>query len=86
MWNEVVVVGRFVFAGKFMIFQKKLDVVGRRGMEAWECSGNLIFTGFLSKKIGFAPWPHIMLSQALIYYWQQEIFLFTLVSDSEAIL
>ena len=31
---------------------------------------------FLLQKIGFAPWPDIMLSQTLIYYWQ-EIFLLT---------
>ena len=40
---------------------------------------------FILKKIGFVPWPSIMLSQTLIYYWQ-EIFTFTLTSDSEAIL
>ena len=40
---------------------------------------------FLLKKIRFAPWPDIMLSETVIYYWQ-EIFLLTLVSDSEAIL
>ena len=40
---------------------------------------------FLLKKIGFAPWTDIMLSQTLIYHWP-EIFLLTLVSDSEAIL
>ena len=38
---------------------------------------------FLSKKIAFAPWPDIMLSQ-IIYFWE-EISLFTLVSDSEVI-
>ena len=38
---------------------------------------------FLLKKIGFAPWPDIMLSQT-IYYWP-EIFLLTLASDSEVI-
>ena len=38
---------------------------------------------FLLKKIEFALWPDIMLSQILIYYWQ-EISLFTLTSDSEA--
>ena len=38
---------------------------------------------FLLKKIGFATWPEIMLSQTLIYHWQ-EIFLLILVSDSEA--
>ena len=36
---------------------------------------------YLFKKIGFAPWPNIML---IIYYWQ-EIFLLNLTSDSEAI-
>ena len=40
---------------------------------------------FLLKKIGFAPWSDIILSQTLIYYWQ-EIFLLTLTSDSKAIL
>ena len=38
---------------------------------------------FLLKKIGFSPWPGIMLSET-IYYWQ-EIFLLTPVSGSEAI-
>ena len=38
---------------------------------------------FLLKKIGFAPWPDIILSQRLIYYWQ-EIFLLTLVSDRKS--
>ena len=58
-----------------------LDVGGGRGFS--ECTGRLILI-FLSKKIGFALWPDIMLSQILIYYWQ-EIFLLTLTSDSEAI-
>ena len=40
---------------------------------------------FLLKKIGFAEWQDIMLSQTLIYYWQ-EIFLLTLTSNSEVIL
>ena len=35
---------------------------------------------FLIKKIGFAPWPNIMLSQT-IFYWK-EIFLFTLTSGN----
>ena len=39
---------------------------------------------FLLKKTRFAPWPDIM-SQTLIYYWQ-EIFHLTLTSDSEVIL
>ena len=39
----------------------------------------------LLKNIGFVPWWDIMLSQTQIYYWQ-EIFLFTLVSNSESIL
>ena len=42
-------------------------------------------SSFLLKKIGFAPWPDIMLKQTLTYYWQ-EIFLLTLTSDNEAIL
>ena len=37
------------------------------------------------RQIIFASLPEIMLTQTLIYYWQ-EIFLFTVVSDSEAIL
>ena len=49
-----------------------------------ECSGRPILFFLLLKKIGFAPWQSIMLSQTLIYYWQ-EIFNFTLISDSEAI-
>ena len=40
-----------------------------------ECSRRPILI-FLSKKIGFVPWPD-MLDQTLIYYWQ-EIFLLTL--------
>ena len=48
---------------------------------------NLYFILFflLLKKIGFAPWADIMLSQTLIYHWQ-EIFVLTLTLDSEAIL
>ena len=34
-----------------------------------ECSGRPIFI-FLLKKIGFAPWPGFMLSQTLVYCWQ----------------
>ena len=48
-----------------------------------ECSGRSIF--FLLKKIGFAPETGTMLSETFKYYWQ-EIFLLTVVSDSEAIL
>ena len=40
---------------------------------------------FLLKKTGFVPWPDTMLSQTLIYHWQ-EIFHLTLTSDSEVIL
>ena len=40
---------------------------------------------FLLKKIAFATWLEIMLSQISIYYWQ-EIFFLTLTSDSEVIL
>ena len=45
---------------------------------------NVRYLFFLLQKIGLAPWPDIMLSQA-IYYWE-EIFLLTLALDSEAIL
>ena len=54
-----------------------------RGCGIIDCSGRPIFI-FLLKKIGFASRPSIMLSQILIYYWQ-EIFLLTLIWDSEAI-
>ena len=56
-----------------------LDVGGRVGVS--ECSGRPIFI-FLIERIGFGSWPEIML---IIYYWQ-EIFLWTLTSDSETIL
>ena len=46
-------------------------------------TSNLFF--FLLQNIGFARWPDIILSQTLIYYWQ-EIFLLALTSDSEVIL
>ena len=46
-------------------------------------TSNLFF--FLLQNIGFARWPEIILSQTLIYYWQ-EIFLLALTSDSEVIL
>ena len=39
----------------------------------------------LLKKVRFPPWQHIMLSQTIYYYWQ-EIFLFTLTFENEAIL
>ena len=58
-----------------------LSDVGERG----EGGGLAMVLGiqfFLLKKNGFKPWPDIMLT---IYYWQ-EIFLLTLMSDSEAIL
>ena len=48
----------------------------RQKWEKWDVIGHLE---------GIEPWPDIMLSQRLIYYWQ-EIFLVTLMSDSEAIL
>ena len=54
---------------------------GRGGWRVFRTS-NLYF--FLLKKIGFAPWRGIMLSQTLIYYWQ-EIFLLTQLLNSEAI-
>ena len=46
-------------------------------------TSNLFF--FLLQNIGFARWPDIILSQTLIYYWQ-EIFVLALTSDSEVIL
>ena len=52
-------------------------------VEGWwvsKCYGRPIL--FFIKKVGFWPWPDIML---IIYYWQ-EIFLLTLTSDSQAIL
>ena len=55
------------------------------GIGVSEYSGSAIFIFFLFKKIGFAPWPDIILNQKLIYHWH-EIFLLTLPSDSEAIL
>ena len=52
---------------------------------AWHLGGDTRMTSTLRGWGGFAPWPSIMFSQTLIYYWQ-EIFTFTLTSDSEAIL
>ena len=48
-----------------------------------KCSERPVFA-FLLKKIGYVPWPDIMLSQTLIHYWQK-IFLLILTSDSDAI-
>ena len=62
--------------------RQKWDVIGHRGWGVSECSGRPIFI-FLLKKFEFAPRPDIMLSQTLIYYWQ-EIFPLTLASGSEA--
>ena len=47
-------------------------------VEGWGVASLLDFQSlfFLLQKIGFAPSPDIMLSQTLIYYWQ-EIFLLT---------
>ena len=59
------------------------DVTGRRGVGvASVLDAQSLF--FLLKKIRFAPWPDIMLSQTLMFYWKA-IFLLTLVSNSEAI-
>ena len=62
------------------------DVIGRMGVggvrECFRCPILI----FILKKIGFVPWPSIMLSQTLIYYWQEIFFTFTLTLDSEAIL
>ena len=49
------------------------DVVGRSGLGGSKCFGRPIFI-FLSKKIGFTPWQNIMLSQTLMYYWQEIFF------------
>ena len=57
--------------------------VGDGGGKAYSLDVQSLF--LLLKKIEFAPWPALMLSQTLICYWQ-EIFLLTHVSDSEAIL
>ena len=48
--------------------RQKWDVIGCRRWGVSECSGRPI--GY----IGFAPWPDIMLSQTLIYYWQKSSF------------
>ena len=64
---------------------EKVSDVGGGGSK---CSGSSFFIlfyfifNFKVKKIGFAPWPDIMLT---LYYWQ-EIFHLALMSDREAIL
>ena len=70
------------FGVRFKAKNKMLLDIEKWGVS--KCSGRPIVT-FLLKKIGFALWPEIMLSQKLIYYWQ-EIFFLTLTLDSEAIL
>ena len=55
-----------------------LSHVGGKGL------GLPIFIFYLLKKIEFAPWPDIIVSQILICYWL-EIFLLILTSDSGAI-
>ena len=55
-----------------------LDVGGEEGVS--KCSRHIFFS---LKKIGFAPWQDIILSQDLMYYWQ-EMFLLTLTPDRVA--
>ena len=55
-----------------------LSDVGGKGL------GLPIFIFYLLKKIEFASWPDIIVSQILICYWL-EMFLLILTSDSEAI-
>ena len=38
-----------------------------------ECSGRPVFIFLLLKKIWFAPWPNVMLSETLIYYCMYSI-------------
>ena len=54
----------------------KMRCYGAERVGDSKCTARPIFI-FLLKKIGFAPWPDIMLSQT-IYYWQ-ELFLLTLI-------
>ena len=61
----------------------KNEMLSDVGGAGSECSGRPIFIFLITEN--FAPWPDIMLSQTLIYYWQ-ESFLLPLVLDSEAIL
>ena len=65
--------------------QQKWDDIRHRGWGVSEFSGYPIFIYFLLKEIIFAPWPGIIMSQTLMYYWQK-IFLLTLTTDSETIL
>ena len=61
------------------VVRQKWDVIGRRGWVANVLDvQSLLF--LLLKKIGFAPWPDIMLTETLLYYWQ-ETFLLTLPID-----
>ena len=66
------------------LVRQKWDAIGCRG---WGVAIVLDVQSLLFslKKIEFPPWPDLILSQTLIYYWQR-IFLLTLVSDSKAIL
>ena len=56
----------------------------RGGGRVNKCSGRPIFIFFIKEKY-ICVIPDIMLSQTLIYNWD-EIFLLTLTSDSEPIL
>ena len=73
---------------------KTLDLEGDRHMtptlsgagrirQTWDIIGRVDVQSlfFLLRKIGFAPWPDIMLIQTLINYWQ-EIFFLTDVRQS----
>ena len=42
------------------VLRQKWDVIGRRGWRVSECSGRPIFI-FLLKKIGFGPWPGMLM-------------------------
>ena len=54
--------------------RQKWDVIGCKEVEGWRVflTSNLYF--FLLKKIGFAPWPDIMLSQTLILLTKNLLF------------
>ena len=51
---------------------QKWNVIGRRRVGGSKCSGRPIFIFFL-KKIGYAPWPGIMLSQTSMSFSKKTI-------------
>ena len=53
--------------------RQKLDVIRHHGWGIRECSGRPIFIFLLLKKIWFAPWPNVMLSETSIYYCMYSI-------------